>query len=536
MMIVGPMNKGRPCLGVFSAKVSTAALAFALVLFAFQVRAFSLLGPYADWMDVTNAFRQPGDIGGPMDIKEGYRWNVPTVTYGFDESFLNFFGSNGVFAVEAAIQILNDLPPASALVLTNFPYVFTRENPTAAALSLYDLKSATLWVLIEQLGLAQPNRHMFCLKQWDPILWDFIEPWVGPPWPLGIFPDYIIQRNFDPQTLSATNIANGIDYGSYVAIYEFGKDGIPSSADVVEMPVDPLNFWQTAVADTSYANLYGMGGKYYKGLTYDDVAGLKFLLSTNNLNVETLLPNIHAATTGSTLVNAALRPGVDKITFIPHPFDTALCTFLQTTNHFTDTFITNGQVSQQKVERVINQPDFLFCAGDNGRDGSQTTSIVRTGTTNWINNAALNGGMTQFGPGVIAPPVRIVFHQAGPWVISDEPSPETNAMIMAQQWGSFDGSTNLPISFPSVGSETGHTLGFRLRICQPYHSDVPLASYTWQLPVGVGGVAILQTSTNISDWLPVIAVTNNGTIIEWFHFGVSQEKRFFRVVPQTGTN
>jgi len=73
MMIVGPMNKGRPFLGIFSARASTAAFAVALVLLTSQVRGFSLLGPYADWMDVTNAFRQPDDIGGPMDIKEGYR-------------------------------------------------------------------------------------------------------------------------------------------------------------------------------------------------------------------------------------------------------------------------------------------------------------------------------------------------------------------------------------------------------------------------------------------------------------------------------
>src|SRR5580658_6978709 len=70
--------------------------------------AFALLGPYESWMQYTNGLRQPGDIGGPMDIGNGYRWNVPVVTYGFDKSFLDFFGTNGVAAVEAAIQILND--------------------------------------------------------------------------------------------------------------------------------------------------------------------------------------------------------------------------------------------------------------------------------------------------------------------------------------------------------------------------------------------------------------------------------------------
>jgi hypothetical protein len=35
--------------------------------------AFSLLGPCADWMDVEKGYQTPGDIGGPMNIGEGYR-------------------------------------------------------------------------------------------------------------------------------------------------------------------------------------------------------------------------------------------------------------------------------------------------------------------------------------------------------------------------------------------------------------------------------------------------------------------------------
>ena len=82
--------------------------------------AFALLGPVQPWMQMTNGVINPGDIGGPMCISNGYRWNVPVVTYGFDQSFLNYFGSNGVAAVESAIQILNDLPPASQIALTNY--------------------------------------------------------------------------------------------------------------------------------------------------------------------------------------------------------------------------------------------------------------------------------------------------------------------------------------------------------------------------------------------------------------------------------
>lgn len=52
----------------------------ALALFAGAARAFSLLGPYDSWMWPTNGFHQPADIGGPMNLGEEYRWNVPVVT------------------------------------------------------------------------------------------------------------------------------------------------------------------------------------------------------------------------------------------------------------------------------------------------------------------------------------------------------------------------------------------------------------------------------------------------------------------------
>src|SRR5689334_21499823 len=86
-----------------------------------RANAFSLIGPYTDWMDVFNGYRLTADIGGPMNLKEEYRWDVPVITYDFDKSFIAYFGSNGVAAVESAIQILNNLPAASNIDLSNFP-------------------------------------------------------------------------------------------------------------------------------------------------------------------------------------------------------------------------------------------------------------------------------------------------------------------------------------------------------------------------------------------------------------------------------
>src|SRR5712692_7046535 len=85
---------------------------------------FSLLGPYKSWQVTALGYNLPGDIGGPMNLNEGYRWNVPTVTYAFDATFVTYFGTNGIAAVEKAIQILNDLPQLLRSPMTAHPSIF----------------------------------------------------------------------------------------------------------------------------------------------------------------------------------------------------------------------------------------------------------------------------------------------------------------------------------------------------------------------------------------------------------------------------
>ncbi len=62
------------------------------------------------------------------NLGEEYRWNSPIVTYSYDESFLNYFGSNGVVAVEKAMTILNNIPAASAIKTTYPPASSDEEN------------------------------------------------------------------------------------------------------------------------------------------------------------------------------------------------------------------------------------------------------------------------------------------------------------------------------------------------------------------------------------------------------------------------
>src|SRR5689334_22057698 len=124
-------------------------------------------------MTTNLSYQKIGDIGGPMEIGEGYRWNVPIVTYGFDKSFIDYFGKAGVVAVEQAIKILNALPTASRIKPKNYPLDTARMNYSAQAQNIIDLKSVTLCLLLEQMGLAAPSRYTWTLRRWDPMFCPF---------------------------------------------------------------------------------------------------------------------------------------------------------------------------------------------------------------------------------------------------------------------------------------------------------------------------------------------------------------------------
>src|SRR5208283_825137 len=221
------------------------------------------------------------------------------------QSFQNYFGTNGVASVESAIQILNDLPSASDVVLTNYPFDSQQINYAAQAQNLCDLKSETLSLLLEQMGLTQPTRYIYVLRQWTPAfippspnIYSSVFDWY--PW---AFPDFMVQRNFDPQTLDASTYVNGTIYYAYMSSQ--GNQNY-----IVPFATYPFANTYTAVADF----ILNPGG-FYTGLTYDDVGGLRYLLSADNVNYEKLLPDVR--TFGfhrNGIGNGAWRPGVEKIT------------------------------------------------------------------------------------------------------------------------------------------------------------------------------------------------------------------------------
>jgi len=488
----------------------------------FNSGAFALLGPVQPWMISSNNVVVNGDIGGPMDIGNGYRWNVPVLTYGFDQSFLDFFGSNGVTAVQGAIQVLNDLPAASQNALTNYPLNSTKYNYAANAQSLIDLKSQTLSLLIQHMGLAQPIRNMFVLKQWTPEFLAFPSQWCDGSQTNWAIPNYIVQRNFDPQTLLPSQNVNDVAYFGYVYSGLIGGYN-----NLTVSPEDPYAPSYSTVADLAIN-----AGDFYTSLTYDDVGGLCYLLSTNNINFEQLLPGvIGVGTNSNSFVNGARRPGVDKIQFIAQLVNSQSGAFLPTTNYYTDKYITNGAVQTQQMRRIISQPDFLFTAADVSTDFPNSSFTFRSDTSIWINNAAANGTANGEGPGIIKSPIQINFSKQTSSFYSTGKTSDEQAFSYPQQFATFDDSTNSPIFYPQPQTETNQ-LTMRMWLEQGVYPNWSIHGFEWK-PISLSGSTyVFQTSTNLATWVNLFYVTNDGSISTLLNQNPKSKNRFYRLIPQ----
>ena len=435
-------------------------IALAIAGAANSASAFSLLGPFAVdgggtvWQVVGIGYQIPGsDIGGPMNLGEEYRWNIKTVTYGFDESFLNYFGAQGTAAVMQAFAFLNALPPVSQMSsdLAEFPLESKRMNYQANALGLLDVKSVALAMLLEELGVASPERYVWTLRS-------RVTPSAPPR------TNYtVIMRNFDPVTSAPSKYVNGTLY-TYT-IVEFTVAGT-LVADAEEIPVDPLAFTYTAVVSAAEGGYWAPGlyfGEFFAGLTRDDVGSLRYLYRPNNYQYENLIPGTTVGSGGpwtpiygtnalgsNAVVDLALRPGVDKIVFQFGRNDSIFGNFLTVTNQYTDTYVTNSTLKTQNTQRVLTQPDILFAAEDLGLNlGGQP--VLASRSANWVDNNALNGQVTLAGPGQIQPQILITFSTIGPWFYHEWPYflDEANPLTIGAIWGSFDGSTNPPIIYPN---------------------------------------------------------------------------------------
>lgn len=269
---------------------------------------FALLGPFEPYHNIVIGYAQPytsfvsipgapvalQDLGGPHEYAEEFRRNVPVLYYAFDDIFWNFFGSNGVAAVDQAFNIMNSLTNVSAYSpeLFEFPLQAQRINYQAQNLALTDLKSTTLHLIVEQMGLAQPERYS----------WTLHDRFVPPGCP--VTTSYLVsQRNYElvPSGLNQYQTSAYVNGTLYTyGIIEFCS-GSPTLAFTVPYAVDPTAETYTAVAaDAAPQNLIVLGslfgfnsggvglhtGGFYNYLTRDDVGGLRYLLGKSNYNIE----------------------------------------------------------------------------------------------------------------------------------------------------------------------------------------------------------------------------------------------------------
>jgi len=419
---------------------------------------YSLLMPLDTWM--TPVIGYSPQIGGPANqfVGEEYHVTRTELFYAFDISFLDFFGSKGTNAVAGALNIFNAIPAASTLSanLAEYPLDSTRINYQASALNLYDLKSMTLSIVMEQMGVADPINWTWCLR--DRAIFG------SPP----VTNYTVIKRNYDPVTRDISSFVNGVLY-TYVVV----EDG--SAADAVEIRMDPLlNARPVASGNDGFLGV----GKYYTGLTRDDIGGWKRLYERTTVlqqnHVESLpigtdsnassspwLPapgGTNSATNTIAIVTNAIRSGVDKITFKTGNYDSYLGAYVTpVTNRWDDIYRTNmfAPLQTQKVQRVIFTPDFLFTAEDLGTAIDGTPFLfLRSSTASWINNDAINGVTVAGGPGTIEGPVTISFSSIGPYIMNQNAflMDELNYLTTGVVWGSFDGTTNDPVVYPTWSS------------------------------------------------------------------------------------
>jgi hypothetical protein len=451
-------------------KIFKLALVAAAFIAAPRATAFSLLTPFPDWQVTGIGYNLPGDIGGVGTINDGFRWNVPVITYAVDASWVKYFGPRGVKAVDEAVAYFNDLPAANKITpdLSDYSTLTLREHSEALALGIIDVKSTVMSVLMEEIGFTDARRYVFTLRSRTTET-------VG-----GVtITNYVtIMRNYDPVTFAPSRYVNGVLYS-----YDNEEFQNPNYADAVELPI----FIPDAVEAVPVAGFNAVfPGIYRVGLSRDDVGGIRFLYHPNNLAVETLLPtitgglggvggawvpaasitnltavtNVVVGTNGlgtNGIVNAGIRGGRNRLHFKRVFFDSILgSTFTPITNSYTDVLIsTNQTLVVQAVQRGITQPDILFVSEDLGTVQGIPVLVGRSDTTTWVDNDLLNGNdeaVHSRGPGVIAPPVRISFSDQLPFFETTTDSafvPGEDSAISSGVWGSFDGSTNPPVIYPT---------------------------------------------------------------------------------------
>jgi hypothetical protein len=412
------------------------------VLLGFQTAAFDYGATRAYY-----PFPAGGELGGPQIIYNNARMNVGVVTYAYDPTFVAYFGTAGMSAVDSAMGVLNSLPkftdyssPSLAGYLTQGNQ---RLNYTAQALELMDLKSATLGLLVERMGLLGET-HVFDLTSKSPL--------ASPPNPPGKFQYTMVMRNYDPDTLNPSAYVNGAKYSFMVQDDGAVADAIETFNDTTVLP-----FSTTAVATRETLNL----GGYYLGLTRDDVGGLRYLYNNKRIENETMDPTCYPQGSGSgspwapaegtntpaTGGFTGLLGGVGKITFARVSYGSVIGnTFGTNVAEFTIPVLTNGLVSTMSVMRTNTAPDIVFAAADLSVYAAPQSANEPLYTRNMAFTAAPADPAGGLLPSTITPTgVTITFNSAGPLYYNLTPTTVAQDFVQIWNWGTFASGTNVII-------------------------------------------------------------------------------------------
>ena len=253
-----------------------------------------------NWQTPVIAYGLSGDILAPKNIGEEYRRVTPVMFYAADQNFLDYFGYEGLTNIDGAFGLMNQVTNVSSYSadLSEWPLAVEEYRYEAQTLGLTDLKSFTLGLLMEQMGLADPDRY----------IWTLHDRFLPPKGKCPLDGEYlIIQRNLDV----INTPLNQVQYSSYInaTLYTFNLyencTGNNPLAYTASYNADPFASINTAVASADgwlTGSSLDIGG-FFVGLTRDDVAGLRYLLSSNNINYEATAPS-----GGVLLVTNVLQP------------------------------------------------------------------------------------------------------------------------------------------------------------------------------------------------------------------------------------
>jgi hypothetical protein len=310
-----------------------------------------------------------GDIGAPKNLAEGYRRNDQVLYYAYDQNFSGFFGAQGEAACDQAFAIMNNFftnhpngVDGYSPTLSEFPFDSQHFNGIAQGLFLTDLKSVTLHCLVEQMGLAEPERYTWTLRQRTELA-------SPPPCPENVV-YVVINRNFGIFDQPLTGPGTGTIYSPYVnnLLYTYGiaedcnRHPPVWSAITIPFSTDMTQPQYTAVAANDFEGgaQSGLGGLdiggFYSGLTEDDAAGMRFLLSSNNIVFETPAAGAQLENTNFSTLNLLVTsnlttllefastnpPGAVQAAFPNVVIDTVSNFFVTVTNPIISTFLTNN--------------------------------------------------------------------------------------------------------------------------------------------------------------------------------------------------